>query len=310
MRAWLIHGIWDSRGAASRYLRSSALLIVLLTGTGSVFAQAPFEARQFQASAKEAAEAFLLNAKPEKHALLQRESAVEFIVGNMLFVILHESGHTTISELGLPVLGRQEDAADAFAVVNLLKVGSAMSRRILVEAAKGWFLSDRRDKQDGEKLVFYDEHGLDEQRAYQIVCLMVGSDPVKYKDVADEAKLPADRQESCKNDWADASTSWDAVLKAHRRDPNQAKTKIEVVYGEGKGDLDVYAKGLQAVRLLEVLAEHLADELALPVPFTLEMQTCGFINAAWVASTRKLTVCYELADDFADLYRVHGPKLE
>jgi Putative metallopeptidase len=64
------------------------------------------------------------------------------------------------------------------------------------------------------------------------------------------------------------------------------------------------------VRLLEVLAEYLADEFALPIPFTLEMQSCGVINAAWVASTRKLTVCYELADDFADLYRVHGPKLE
>jgi hypothetical protein len=48
----------------------------------------------------------------------------------------------------------------------------------------------------------------------------------------------------------------------------------------------------------------------LPMPFTIEMRSCGFINAVWVAATRKLTVCYELADDFADLYRVHGPKLE
>jgi Putative metallopeptidase len=291
--------------------RCFVLLIVLLAGGGPVFAQSmPPDARQFQARAKETAEALLLVAKPDKHTLLQRESAVEFIIGNMLFVVLHESGHTAISELGLPVLGRQEDAADQFAVVTLLKVGSAMSRRVLVEAAKGWFLSDRRDKQDGEKQVFYDEHGLDEQRAYQIVCLMVGSDPVKYKDLADEAKLPADRQESCKNDWSDASTAWESVLKPHRRVADEPKTKIDVVYGEGKGDLEIYAKGFPAVRLLEVLAEYLADEFALPIPFTLEMQSCGVINAAWVASTRKLTVCYELADDFADLYRVHGPKLE
>jgi Putative metallopeptidase len=195
-------------------------------------------------------------------------------------------------------------------VVTLLKVGSVISRRVLVEAAKGWFLSDLRDKRDGEKLVFYDEHGLDEQRAYQIVCLMVGSDPVKYKDLADETKLPADRQESCKQDYADASTSWDEVLKPHRRATNQAKTKIDIVYGEGNAALDVYAKGFKAVRLLEVVAEHLADQLALPTGFTLEMRSCGFINAAWVATTRKLTVCYELADDFADLYRVHGPKLQ
>jgi Putative metallopeptidase len=311
MQAWRNHSVQRSGSAARHCLQGCVLMIALLLGAGLVFGQSEqSEVKQFQATAKEAADALQDNVKPEKRAQLQRDSAVQFILGNTLFVVLHESGHTTISELGLPVLGRQEDAADAFAVVTLLKVGSVISRRVLVEAAKGWFLSDLRDKRDGEKLVFYDEHGLDEQRAYQIVCLMVGSDPVKYKDLADETKLPVDRQESCKQDYADASSSWEEVLKPHRRATNQAKTKIDVVYGEGNGALDVYAKGFKAARLLEVVAEHLADQLALPTSFTLEMRSCGFINAAWVATTRKLTVCYELADDFADLYRVHGPKLQ
>ena len=38
---------------------------------------------------------------------------------------------------------------------------------------------------------YYGRHGLNEQRAYQIVCLMVGSDPVRFKALADETKLPA-----------------------------------------------------------------------------------------------------------------------
>ncbi len=45
------------------------------------------------------------------------------------------------------------------------------------------------------------------------------------------------------------------------------------------------------------------EEFAWPVPFVLETQACGFINAEWVSPTHKLTVCYELAEDFADLYR-------
>jgi hypothetical protein len=32
----------------------------------------------------------------------------------------------------------------------------------------------------------------------------------------------------------------------------------------------------------------------------------GFINAAWVAATHKLTLCYELAADFVDLYHAYG----
>ena len=47
-------------------------------------------------------------------------------------------------------------------------------------------LSARRDRKEGETPDYYGRHGLNEQRAYQIVCLMVGSDPVKFKAVADE----------------------------------------------------------------------------------------------------------------------------
>ena len=61
---------------------------------------------------------------------------------------------------------------------------------MLAEATKGWFLSARRDQKTGGKVVYYDEHGLDQQRAYQIVCLMVGSDKDKFKDLARETKLP------------------------------------------------------------------------------------------------------------------------
>jgi hypothetical protein len=128
----------------------------------------------------------------------ERENAVEFVVGNMLFVMLHELGHAAVADFKLPVLGREEDAADEFAILKMLSVGTAFTRRVLGEATKGWFFSARRDRKDGEPLVFYDEHGLDEQRAYQIVCLMVGHNPNKMVDLANEMQLPEDRRQSCK----------------------------------------------------------------------------------------------------------------
>ena len=36
------------------------------------------------------------------------------------------------------------------------------------------------------------------------------------------------------------------------------------------------------------------------------MQSCGYINARWNDETRKLTLCYELAEDFAELGRGFG----
>ena len=54
----------------------------------------------------------------------ERERVVEFVAGNALFTLGHELGHAVISEFNLPVLGREEDAADSFATLALLHVGT------------------------------------------------------------------------------------------------------------------------------------------------------------------------------------------
>jgi putative metallopeptidase DUF4344 len=306
-------------------LRGCAVSVALLLGTGTAFAQtaAPQPAGPQPESAGPAQPAATLRRVPlparireAAHDLQdnphlknltpeQREKAVEFVVGNMLFVVLHELAHTAVADLRLPVLGREEDAADDFAIVTLLKVGSAFTHRVLSEATKGWFFSARRDRKDGEPLAFYDEHSLDQQRAYHIVCLMVGHNPsdADMIDLANEMALPDDRRESCKKDFATSSSSWDLVLKDHQRAAGQPRTKIDIVYGDGEGELAPYAQSFRAVRLLEVVANRYAEEVAWPTPFTLEMKSCGFVNARWLPETRTLTLCYELAADFADLYR-------
>jgi hypothetical protein len=220
--------------------------------------------------------------------------------------LLHELGHVAITQMGLPVLGKMEDAADTFATLMLLRIGSDFSHSMLADAAEGWFLADRRDQKTGDEVAFYDEHGLNQQRAYHIVCLMVGSDDERFKDLANEVKLPEERQDSCAGDYSNAVYSWDLLLKPHRRAPDQPKTKIGVVYGPAEGRAAVVRQMARSIRLLETVAEHAADAFAWPAPFTLEMNSCGFPNASWNLPSHKLTLCYELATDFADLYREYG----
>ena len=298
-------------------LRSWVALFALLFGAGAGVSQpTPLDAEEIQARVTTAEQirarivevARNLKDHPQLRKLTQqdRESAVAFVFGNMLFVLLHELAHAAIADLEIPVLGREEDAADEFAILRMLWVGSAFTHRVLADATKGWFFSARRDRKEGEPLAFYDEHSLDQQRAFQIVCLMVGHDANEMVDLANEMKLPDDRRESCKRDFAKASSSWVTVLKSHRRAPDQPKVEIETVYGEGKGELAPFAQGFRTLRLLETVAGFTADDLAWPVPFTLEMQSCGDINARWNDETRKLTLCYELAEDFAELGRDFG----
>jgi hypothetical protein len=204
------------------------------------------------------------------------KAIAEFVSGNLLFVLCHEIAHVAITQMGLPVLGRTEDAADAFAALRMIRLKSDFSYRVLADAAEGWFLSNRRNQQMGDKINYYDEHGIDLQRAYQIVCLMVGSDKDKFKDLASETKLPEARQDSCAGDYSNASYSWDSVLRTHLRSPDRPKTKVDVVYGEAKGRLELGAQAARSRMLLETVAQHVADEFAWPAPFSLEMQTCGF----------------------------------
>jgi hypothetical protein len=224
----------------------------------------------------------------------------------MLFVLLHEMAHAAITQMGLPVVGKMEDAADSFAAVRLIKVGSSFSNRVLTKAAEGWFLADRRDRKSGDKVPYYDEHGLNQQRAYQIVCYMVGSDEDKFKALATEVKLPEERQDTCAGDYSNAAYSWEMLLKPHRRAPDDPKTKIDVVYGPATGRFEIARQAASSIRLLETVADRAANDFVWPMPFTLEMQSCGFPNGRWDLSTHTLTLCYELGADFADLYRAYG----
>jgi len=283
------------------------LAFVLMFSTGPAFTQsAPSDPAGFQARIDAAALALGSNPRFKRLSPKARQQLAEFVAGNVLFVLLHELAHTTTTQMGLPILGKKEDAADSFAITRLIRLNSGFSDRVLVEAGKGFFLYGRRDKKTDDPVPYYDEHGLDQQRGYDVVCLMVGSGQDKYQHLADETNLPKERQKTCAGDFADASGSWDMVLKPHLRSSDQPKTKIDVVYGEAKGNLDAIGQGLRSIMLLETVAERMADAYVWPAPFTIELQTCGFPNAQWVPDTHKLTLCYELAADFADLYRNYG----
>ena len=238
----------------------------------------------------------------------QIKDSAEFVTGNVLFVLGHETGHALISEFVLPVLGREEDAADSLAAIVAIKMASSFADRVVVNAARGWFLSDRRDRQEGIPSAFYDEHGIDVQRAYQIVCLLVGGQPEKFAGLAKEVKLPEERQATCRDDFNNAKFSWELVLKPHLRKPEDPKTNIEVKYGP-PGEYAAIAEHGRNLMILESVAEWLSEDFAWKNPITLEMQECGSTGARWEFRSKKVVVCYEIIREFVELYRDYGQKL-
>jgi putative metallopeptidase DUF4344 len=234
------------------------------------------------------------------------KATAEFTIGNMLFVLLHEMGHGLIADLGLPVLGRDEDAADAFATVSMLQMKTEFTHRTLVNASKSWMISDRRSRENKEAEAYYDAHGLDLQRAYNIICLMVGSDPARFEDLANETNLPEERQGTCMGDYSNASWSWDRALKPYLRAPGQERQKYEIIYGKAEGSYDIFERALRVTQIMERVADRLADLYAWKKPFAIEVRMCGDTNANWNVREHKVFLCYELAEEFVQLYKLHG----
>ena len=300
---------------SNRVLRASNLAaMLLLSGAYPAMAQmaAPeatpeSTARSAQFQAKVAEVVRSLDKEPRLKDLTpqQRKDLIEFVTGNMLFALLHELGHAHIQEMGLYVLGREEDAADSYAITTLIKVATDTSANVLTQATKGWFLDDLRNQKEGYAMAFYDEHGLDRQRAYNIVCLMVGSDPDKFADLANQVKMPEERQESCAGDYSNASWSWETALKPHLRAADQPKQKVTVTYGP-EGEYAIIAQALKTIGMVEMLADYTATRFAWRRPIGFDVQSCGQPDLRWDLSIQKIIVCYEIAQDFANLYRGYG----
>jgi hypothetical protein len=291
-----------------------ALAGLLLAGGYPAVAQAP--APQPSPAAQARSQEFALKLNDVIRALdkeprlkdlteQQRKDLIEFVTGNMLFALLHELGHAHVQEMGLPVLGREEDAADSYAVAALLKVASDASDGVLVAATKGWFLDAERNQKENTAVPYYDAHSVDKVRAYQIVCLMVGSDLDKFAKLADAVKMPQDRQESCAGDYSNASWSWEMALKPHLRAADHPKQKVSLTWGT-PGEYAVIAEAMKGTGMMEMLVNYAANRFVWRRPIGFDVKSCGEPDLHWDLSTQKILVCYEMAQDFANLYRGYG----
>ena len=127
---------------------------------------------------------------------IPRDDAID---GPVAFVLLHECGHALFDLLQVPVLGREEDAADHVAAYILLRAGSGVARRSLRGAA--WMYKHDASARALDQSDFSDVHGLDAQRLYNVLCMAYGSDPAAYAPLVEKGYLPKDRAEGCDGEY-------------------------------------------------------------------------------------------------------------
>ena len=141
----------------------------------------------------------LLPARAQEEVYLppsMNDETIEFVVGNVGFVLLHEVAHLIIGEFDVPVLGPEEEAADYLAAISLLR-GVELNRELnnraeayLLAAEDALLAAWQEGSESGAALPYWDNHALDIQRFYQVACLIYGSDPQRFKDIPSRIRMP------------------------------------------------------------------------------------------------------------------------
>lgn len=224
-----------------------------------------------------------------------------FAVSNVYSALYHEFGHLFVDQFQIPILGNEEYVADAIATLLILKDGGDAAYDISFDTVDGYLRSSEiYGVEKLDEVDFNDEHGMDQQRAAQMTCLLVGADPEDYAELADQMGMDADRQAACSAEYEQAQNGFDKLIGAHLRGDKPAGAKLSVSYEDG-GDYKAIATLLKDEKVLETIASVVQQEFVLAKPATLKAAVCGEENAFYDPETSEVTLCYEYAQLYYDM---------
>lgn len=119
--------------------------------------------------------------------------------GPLLEVFLHEVAHALFDQLRIPILGREEDAADQLAAFILLHSSERTARDLVLGVA--WMYGQEAKGATVGKGALADAHGLAGQRFYNLLCMAYGAEPRLFSDLIEKKYLPETRAEGCEDEY-------------------------------------------------------------------------------------------------------------
>ena len=144
---------------------------------------------------------------------VQNDKILDGVRRYTLSVLGHEIGHAVIGLMGVPVLGREEDVADGFALLLNLNDPAPDAIYNVWQVVLEFNASDSRravDRVLDRTKYMSDEHSLDAVRAANIACWLWGADSVKGRAMVNQ--VSERRRQRCPAEWRQIDRSWRALL--------------------------------------------------------------------------------------------------
>jgi hypothetical protein len=139
---------------------------------------------------------------------------IDTLVGPFVDTVLHEFAHALFDYLDVPVLGREEDAADQVSAYIYLHMGEAEAMRLIMGTAYA-YLSEAQLNGPPTMEDFAGEHSTPEQRAFNLLCMAYGADPDLFEDIAVRGGLPLYRLDICEEEYELIFLAYQALIAPH-----------------------------------------------------------------------------------------------
>lgn len=134
------------------------------------------------------------------------------ILGPLLDVFLHETGHAVFDLLKIPVFGREEDAADSFSAYIMLQFGKEDAHRLILGSAYQYKADVVSPQAPVAPAKFASEHGFPAQRFFNVLCIAYGADQKLFADVVEKGYLPKSRAERCDGEYEQTAFAFKKLI--------------------------------------------------------------------------------------------------
>ncbi len=152
----------------------------------------------------------------ERYPKASDDEMLDFASRSTTFLLYHEIGHAFIDMYQIPMVSNEETAADNLAVILALEYNKD-GFTIVMDSAELFDLLDL-DKSKYEENDYWDEHALDAQRFYNILCMAYGKYPDRVMNELKRIKnkklfeFVRERGDYCKYQYDQQLSAWAQML--------------------------------------------------------------------------------------------------
>ena len=243
------------------------------------------------------------------------------VLGTTLGVFFHEFGHALIGETGLPATGPEEDVADGFSAFVLsatVEEGglSPQEQQFFEDVVKYssllWFYQGQAMEREGKKAPWQGEHAPDLKRFRNSFCIIYGSNPQRYEDLALRVGLQDRTKARCKDEHRKRYNAWETILKTVSRNlgpdspgnypADHPGGKIHLTFVESNSKFgNAVEQLLRDTGSMQAVVAGLEKMFVWPRDLSVEFRDCEEINAWYDPQQAKVTMCYSLVEFFSNV---------